>query len=164
MNNINRKFIELYDVSDYEIMTPSGWKDINSIGKTEEYEVFEIVTESGKKLKCADDHIIFNEKNEEIFVKDCISNKTNIITKTGIENVIKVENLNYSENMYDMSVDGEIYYSNDILSHNTSIVAAYMLHYVCFHDDKTSGIVSNKESSAKEVLLRIKNMYERLPS
>jgi hypothetical protein len=33
-----------------------------------------------------------------------------------------------------------------------------------FNSDKTIGIVSNKESSAKDILKRLKSMYEELPN
>lgn len=45
----------------------------------------------------------------------------------------------------------------------TTLVAAYILWYACFHSNKTIGVVSNKEKSAKDILKRIKGMYEELP-
>lgn len=48
-------------------------------------------------------------------------------------------------------------------SGKTTSVAAYVLWYSIFHEDKTIGIVSNKESSAKMILGRLKRMYECLP-
>ena len=48
-------------------------------------------------------------------------------------------------------------------SGKTTSVAAYVLWYSIFHEDKTVGIVSNKESSAKMILGRLKRMYECLP-
>jgi hypothetical protein len=48
-------------------------------------------------------------------------------------------------------------------SGKTTIVSAYVLWYAIFHPDKNIGIVSNKESSAKMILARLKRMYECLP-
>lgn len=48
-------------------------------------------------------------------------------------------------------------------SGKTTIVSAYILWYAMFHDNKNIGIVSNKESSAKMILHRIKKTYEALP-
>ena len=48
-------------------------------------------------------------------------------------------------------------------SGKTTSVAAYVLWYSIFHMDKTIGIVSNKEASAKMILSRLKRMYECLP-
>jgi len=48
-------------------------------------------------------------------------------------------------------------------SGKTTIVSIYALWFAIFHSDKTIGIVSNKESSAKMILARVKRMYESLP-
>ena len=69
---VERKFIESFDVSDWEIDTDTGWQDISAIHKTVEYDRWEIETVSGKKLLCADTHIVFDENYEEIFVQDFI--------------------------------------------------------------------------------------------
>lgn len=45
----------------------------------------------------------------------------------------------------------------------STIVGAYALHYAIFNRDKFIGIVSNKEKSAKDILRRIKIMYQELP-
>ncbi|MFW6130730.1 MAG: terminase large subunit domain-containing protein, partial [Atribacterota bacterium] len=48
-------------------------------------------------------------------------------------------------------------------SGKTITTAAYVLWYACFHSDKFIGIGSNKASSAKDFLSRIRIMYEELP-
>ncbi len=45
----------------------------------------------------------------------------------------------------------------------TTTVSVYALWYAMFHPDKTIGIVSNKQSSAVDILNRFKIMYEELP-
>jgi hypothetical protein len=45
----------------------------------------------------------------------------------------------------------------------TTVIAAYGLWYAIFNDDKTVGIVSNKQTSAIDILSRIRLMYEELP-
>lgn len=49
-------------------------------------------------------------------------------------------------------------------SGKTTVVAVYALWYAIFHKDKNIGIVSNKESSAKMILSRMKRMWESLPN
>jgi len=58
-DNTYKKFIETFDVSDWEIETDNGWSDIKEIGKTIEYEEWILETVDGFKLICADKHIIF---------------------------------------------------------------------------------------------------------
>ena len=160
---LTRKFVEEFDVSDWEIETESGFVDILSTNKTIEYEVYEIVLDNGLSMKCADTHILIDENYEELYAKDSIGHL--IRTKYGCSRVISVSNLGYCENMYDLSIDSEdhTYYANDILSHNTTTVAAYLVWYCNFNSSKTVAILANKASAAREVMDRFQQMYENIP-
>lgn len=48
-------------------------------------------------------------------------------------------------------------------SGKTQTAAACLMHYAIFNDVKTIAILANKASAAREVLSRIRFMYERLP-
>jgi hypothetical protein len=163
-DTITRKFIDQADASDWEVLTDTGYHSITSSNKTIEYEVFELILSNGYVLKCADDHIVFKNDIEEVFVKD-LSNGDMILTDNGPVSVVSVTNLGYSENMYDLSVDSEDhrFYTNGILSHNTTCVAAYLCWYINFSDNTTSAILANKASAAREIMSRLQQMYENLP-
>jgi len=164
-DTIERKFTDSFDIDEWEIETDTGWQDISSIHKTVPYTVWEIKTESGKSLKAADTHILFDGEMNEIFVKDCIPGFTIIMTKDGPEQVSNLYELDYSEPMYDVSVpNGERFYSSDILSHNTVSSASYLLWYGLFHESKTIGILANLGDMAREILSRIKMAFEQLPT
>lgn len=45
----------------------------------------------------------------------------------------------------------------------TAVIAVYAMWYALFNEDKTIGIVSNKQSSAVDILSRIRIIYEELP-
>ena len=62
-DTFDRKFIETYKVSDYQVKTDTGWVDIYAIGKTEKYDVWRIKTKSFE-LKCADKHLVFDKNME----------------------------------------------------------------------------------------------------
>lgn len=162
-NHPERKFVDSIPVSDWEIMTDTGWKPITAIHKTVPYRVYEIITETGKTLKCADTHIIFDESYEEIFARNCLGKR--IITVDGSELVVDLIIHDDWDNMYDLTVDSEEhrFWSDGILSHNTTTAAAFFLWYILFHREKTIGIMANKQSMAKEILSRIKKMYVYLP-
>lgn len=164
-DTVNRKFIESFDVSDWEIETDTGWEDIAAIHKTIEYDEWILKTNSGKEITCADDHIVFDDSFNQIFVKDCIPNQTKIITKDGIETVTSVIKTDESSNMYDVTVNSpnHRYYTNDILSHNTTAITAIILHYVIFNHHKNVAILANKAEVSREILARIKLAYEHLP-
>lgn len=131
---VERKWEETFDVTDWEIETDQGFSSISKIGKTIPYEVWEVETASGKKMKCADTHIVFNELYKEVFVKDLNkdSRPDKIITVDGPERVVRVENLGYIENMYDIQVDDENhrFWSDDILSHNSIWLSNDAVNYV----------------------------------
>jgi len=50
-----------------------------------------------------------------------------------------------------------------IPTHNTTTVGAYLLHYVLFNQNMNVAILANKQSTAIEILGRIKLAYEYLP-
>lgn len=120
-DSIERKFVETIAVNNFEIDADDGWHDIVNVHTTIPYIKYIIKTENGKTLECADDHIIFNESCNEIFVKDLkIGDK--ILTSDGIEAVTEIFNTGILENMYDLELcedSNHRYYTNGILSHNT---------------------------------------------
>lgn len=163
-DSIERKFIESFKVDDWEIESDTGWIDITHLHKTIEYEVFRLELENGLILECADNHIVFDTNFNQVFVKDLTPNDS-IITDFGPIKVKSVISLGYEENMFDLTVDSSDhrYYTNGILSHNTTVSAAYILWFSITNTDKTSVILGNKASLAREILDRIKLMYEYLP-
>jgi DNA repair exonuclease SbcCD ATPase subunit len=157
-NNTPRKFIESFNIDDWNIESDSGWVPITQIHKTILYTEWEIYTVDGSYLKCADNHIIFDEFYNEIYVKDCVPNITKIITKSGIELVSSIEELSTSSNMYDITVDSEDhrFYSGNILSHNSTLieVLTFVLYGKTFRKINKSSLLNsiNKSELVTEVL------------
>lgn len=118
-----KKFTKTFDVSNYEILTDDGFKDLVSLHETIPYQVFELKLSNGYALDCADDHIVFDESMNEIFVKD-LKPGDKVITDEGIIDVVSNEETDRIENMYDFElVEGSDrrYFTNGILSHNTEL-------------------------------------------
>lgn len=123
-DNIERKFINTWDIEDLQILTDDGFVDIKSLHETIPYIKYHIETFNGLTLDCADNHIVFDENMNEIFVKN-LRNEDKIMTANGIDTIICVECTNIEENMYDFELDensNHRYYTNGILSHNTLLV------------------------------------------
>jgi len=122
MYRMDKKFISSKNISDYEILTDEGFKDVIALHKTIPYEMYNLVLEN-KELKCADFHIVFLESGDEIFVKN-LKPGDRIKTNDGVESVIDVVDLKYEKEMYDFELgdDNCKYYTNGILSHNTMIL------------------------------------------
>jgi len=159
------KFIESFDITDWEIETDSGWQPVSHVHKTVEYVEWIIETQAGKSLVCADFHILFDERMEEVFARDLVPYTSRIQTKEGTELVVRVEETTRSSHMYDISVDSEDhrFFSNDILSHNSTIVAAYIAWFVLFNENKTAVILANKQAIATEIFSRVAFIVENLP-
>lgn len=158
------KVIETKKISNYEILTDTGWKDLEAVYKTIPYQVWRIKTKD-YFLECADEHIVFNENFEEIFVKN-LKKGQKILTEKGPQRVTSIKTSKKIENMYDVAVKDENhrFYSNGILSHNSTILTIFALWMVCFNDDHRAAIVANKETTAINIFKRIRMAYEQLPN
>ena len=130
-----RKYIEILENNEYEILTDDGFVDIKSISITIPYIIWILKTENFE-LKCADTHIVFDENMNEIFVKD-LKNDYLIQTSRGTEKVINIIETDVEENMIDIELSNlskRRFFVNDILSHNSTI-----LRYICGLQKPTSG-------------------------
>jgi len=159
------KFIDSKKVEDYEVWTDEGWVDIQEVHKTVPFDVWRIET-SNFFLECADEHIVIGEDGIEIYVKD-LKVGDGIITENGIEKVNSVVKLDCPpENMYDLSIDSEnhTFYTNGILSHNSTLATIFALWICCFSSDQSMLIVANKEDTAISIFSRIRLAYELLPN
>ena len=163
-DTIIRKFIESYDTNDYQIWTDTGWEDVSAIHKTVEYEVYILTLENGLELKCADDHIVFTDTMKEVFVKNLVHGDY-VMTENGPVMVESIVRTGEYENMYDVTVDSgnHRFYSNGILSHNTTTTVSYMLWLTLFHDDKKVAVLANKGQLARDILSNYQTAYESLP-
>jgi hypothetical protein len=166
------KFTEAYKVKDYEVLSNTGWIDIEGVGKTIPFNVWVLETSDGNTLKCADNHIVMrcddleleNRKTElsEVFVKD-LNQGDFVMTKSGPEMVMNVYKTNEKIPMYDLQVSRKsdhLYYTNDILSHNSlwmqniAANAANMGYNVVYF---------TLEMSESKVLKRLGSMRLKIP-
>lgn len=163
INLPDRKFVDIIDVDDYEILSDQGWTDIKCIGKTVPYQIYEVQTET-HSLKCADDHIVFDAQMNEVFVKDLVVGQM-IQTDNGLEKVIDVIQYDEYDNMYDIQVnnDDHRYFTDGILSHNSTMYCIYALWVTTFFPEKKVMLLANKAATALELLGRITTGYEYLP-
>lgn len=145
------------------ISTPSGFKPIHTLLKWVDCPTVLVTLEGStltKQLECSHDHLLGTPNFKFIPAKDSlhrlIKGKTEDFTVTGIKEL-------GLRTCYDITVDGGCYYADSVLVHNSTISAIFLLHYVLFNSNKTVAILANKDSSAKEILLRVKVAYQNLP-
>ena len=159
-----KKFIEQLEIDGWSVKTDTGFEKIVSSNKTIDYQIWKLETTS-HILECADNHIVFDSGYNEVFVKDLKIGYV-IMTESGPEKVISIKETNKSVPMFDLSVESENhrYYTNGILSHNTTIGAYYLLYEACFPASKGDIlIVAHKQAHSMEVLKRLKDMYYSMP-
>ena len=158
------KFVSELNTTEWEVETPFGWQSFSGIGKTIEFQEYVITTKTGKTLICADDHILLDENWEEVFCKN-LKYSDFIQTRDGIEQVISVEAIDNYSSMYDLLnvENGNLFYSNNIVSHNSTTVVSYLLHYTLFNDNVKVAILANKSETSREILSRYQLAYENLP-
>lgn len=163
-NDISKKIIGSQRLEDLEILTDSGWQPISYIHKTQPYKIWRIETENGKWLECADNHIVFDENMNQVFVKDLLVNYE-IQTDEGVSRVIKVEQFQSSISMFDVTVESEDhrFYSNGILSHNTVISSIFLVWYLLFNYDRNVLLIANKGDTVKEIMEKVRSIMENLP-
>lgn len=164
LKTITRKFIDIINIKNWQVLSINNqFTDILTINKTVKYLEYQITSESGKKLKCADNHIIITSDDEEIFAKDCLGKY--VITDSGIEKITNVVKTTKSKYMYDLELtDNHLYYTNGILSHNTTTYTIYALWLCMFHSEKKIMLLANKADTALEILSRIRMAYEYCPA
>lgn len=137
-----KKIIETQKVSDYEVLTDDGFVGVENLHTTIPYRVYELTVKSGKVLKCADKHIVFDHNMDEVFVINLNPGDLIYITnergEATLDEVSDIQDLGYEEEMYDLELSEDSnrrYYTNGILSHNTHL--AKILSRYLFDTDES---------------------------
>lgn len=158
------KLIKSYMLDDIYVKSEEGWSQAGYIHQTKPFDIYELRTTKGLKLRCADHHLIYNINMESVRVSD-LKYLDKIQTEYGLDSVLYVRKIYKSINMCDMTVfnTNESYYTNHILSHNTTTSSLFLLHYACFNVDKNALVLGNKRRTAIEILDKIKKVYLELP-
>jgi hypothetical protein len=166
------QFIQTKSNDKFLVKTDNGFKPFKKIGKTILYEIWEITT-TNHTLKCADDHLVYvldetNETLTETPVKWLTTNDYIIVDQSSTDGiaelVLSVKATGEHAYMYDLlDVEDSRYYTNGILSHNSTTSVAYVLHQILFNDYFNVALLANKSGMAMELLSRLKLSYEKLP-
>ena len=170
-SDITKKIIDTKQLSNVKVLSDTGYVPVTEIHKTQPYTVYEIRTSSGKTIEGADIHLVYRQTytetsiiNESVWIKD-LNVGDYILTKDGPEQVVSIYKAPYKLSMYDLSINSQEhrYYTNDILSHNTTTVSAFLSWMLIFHADRNILVVANKEDTAIEIVDKITNIFKGLP-
>lgn len=146
----------------------SDFGTVTDAFRTVPYDLWSLTT-STKSLLAADKHRVIRDDFSEAWIEDLQVGDT-ILTDVGPEKVISVNSLGVRTHMYCLSVSADnpedqnnnLFYTNGILSHNTTVAAAYLLWKAMFTDDCTILICANNLAQALEIMDRIRFAYENM--
>lgn len=163
-DDISKKIIESIELQDLEVETDSGFKSISSIHKTQPYKVWRIELENNMFLEGADNHILFDSLFNEVFIGDLRVNDF-IQTIEGPKRIVNIVKYPFKISMFDVTVDDKNhrFYTNGILSHNTTTISAFFAWYLCFHTDRNLLIVANKQQTTIEIVDKVVQVFRGLP-
>jgi hypothetical protein len=159
-----KKIIDVQKLEDFFVLSDTGYVQAVELNITQPYDVWFLETSDGFSLDCADNHILFDDNYNEIFVKDLkVGDK--IITTKGVSRISYLENTGIPVSMVDLSIDhpNHRYYTNDILSHNTITSSIFLLWYLLFNFEKNVMIMANIGDTAAELMDKIKVIMKGLP-
>ena len=133
-NNDDDKIISTILLSDTTVETDTGYEKAYAVHKTKPYQVYMVRLENGMELECADRHIIYTAGMIETFVKD-LNPGDLVMTEFGYSEVKSVTVMPYKLCMYDIEVSSlnHRYYTNGILSHNTTTISSFLSWMLIFH-------------------------------
>jgi hypothetical protein len=162
----SKKVIETLSFTETEYLTKSdtGWHPIANLFRLQPYTEWVLETESGKKIVCADHHLLFTPDYKVIRTDNLYAGDL-ILTEDGVEKVKMCYPTTNKSSMYDceiMSSDHR-YFTNKILSHNTVTSAIFITWYLLFNVDKNVIVLANKGATAAEILDKIKAVFKGLP-
>ena len=162
-NDPDKKIISEYDI-DTQVLSDSGLVKAYKYLETQPYNVWFIEAGDEFSLDCADNHILFDEGYNEIFVRDLVIGSL-IMTKDGPKKVTYIENTGIPVSMVDLSIDhpDHRYYTNNILSHNSITSSIILVWYLLFNHDKNAMILANVGDTAEELMDKIKSIIKGLP-
>lgn len=163
--DLHNKIIESIPLENLEIKTDNGFKPITYLHKTKPFKIYEIKLENDYFIQAADKHIVFDYMMNPIFIENLkIGNF--IQTDNKLQKVISIKKIsNNPLSMFDVTVDSEDhrFYTNGILSHNTTTIVAYFAWYLCFHTDRNLAILANKFATTTEIVSKVMNVFKGLP-
>ena len=159
----DEKIIRSFDLNGVKVKTDTGWQPASQIHMTRPFSIYTVSTKD-YELSGADTHICYDELFNEKFLRDFHVGDY-IMTIDGPQLINKVIRNTTKVCMCDMSVESEDhrYYTNGILSHNTTSSAMFLLWYILFNTDKNAIVLGNKGKTAKEILSKVKQVFLEVP-
>lgn len=149
-----KKIFDTYGDLNIKVNTPYGYKKIIDCQVTEKDGIIQKVKlDNGFTLNCSQNHKLKLKNGVFSEVKNIVPGQY-VVTKEGNKKVVSVENTGIKKDLIDIQVDEvEQYYSNGIVSHNSTMSVDLFLFLFFNSTTKTKTIseVFNKFTDKNEV-------------
>lgn len=109
---------------EYEVLTDKGFKSFGGIRYKKSSDNLEIILCDGEKITVTKDHK-FSVDSKEVIANNLVIGDV-LKTSGGLEKIIKIKNKKTKIKVYDLLEvdDGNVYYTNNILSHNCEFLGS----------------------------------------
>jgi len=156
-----------------KILSHSGYVNVEHVYPIEVQDVYEITTESGKKIICSDKHIfptVDGQKSilEGLSVGDYLFVKCQTLSETNLDKITSIKKIDKRETI-DITVSGDnLFFANDILTHNSGFASSDLeltdtseSFGITFNADMMFALISTEELEKTNQLLvkQLKNRY-----
>lgn len=113
------------DHATIKVKTPTGYRNFSGIRMIEKDRYAKVVFSNGSILKCSLDHRVISNDGRELLARALLPNQK-CIGKSGVLTVVSICVMYECIKLYDlMDVEnGNVYYTNDILSHNCEFLSS----------------------------------------
>lgn len=108
-----------------KIKTPTGYSNFSGIRMLEKDRYAKILFSNGSVLKCSLDHRVISDDGRELPARALLP-KHRCASKNGAIDVVSVQVVYDRIKLYDLTdvEDGNVYYTNDVLSHNCEFLSS----------------------------------------
>jgi hypothetical protein len=119
-NLIKDDLVNFIENSDYEILTPDGWKDFSGIANYGKKKLIRVTTSNGKNITVSHNHL-FSNKDKDFLAKDSLHEMVGTID--GESKIVSIEDVD-DDDVYDIVnvKDTHKFYGNGICNHNTHLM------------------------------------------
>jgi hypothetical protein len=163
----NCKTTKEIDISEYRIkvLTDVGYQPISYIYNTKPFAIYKVILENGYSIECADKHMLFDNDLNIVYADELVENVSKVMTDRGPSIVKSVSVSKTKVSMCDVSINHPYhrYYTNGILSHNSTTTAIFCLWSILFRNDRNALILSKSGPAGQDLIKKIKDMYLYLP-
>lgn len=150
--------------SDVKIESHDGFHHVTATHIKKKSNICEVILENGMRIECADHHLITTPFGYSVPAID-LKKGEYVAVRDNTSKVKLVKKKRYKTFMFDITVASQdhLYYTNDIISHNSIISAIFIVWYLLTNSERNVLLVSQSGNKVKELMSKIEIIIKGLP-